>query len=87
MEDPGRVNIDNESLKSKYSQIRAAQPSIFDVNVKSGAQTKDYVAQMQGAERDLDGLHEEFYGFKPATTRFPEFSGGSTVLSGTASGL
>ena len=58
-----------------YPQIQPAQPSFFDVNVKSRAQTKDYVAQLQGAKRDPDVLHQEFYGFEAATTRFREFSG------------
>ena len=71
----GQFDVVSRNLKSKYPQIQAAQPSFFDVNVKSGAQTKDYVAQLQGAERDPDVLHQEFYGFKPATTRFREFSG------------
>ena len=46
----------------------ASQPSFFVVYTKSGA-------QLQGAQRDADGLHQEFCGFKPATTRFREFSG------------
>jgi hypothetical protein len=71
----GKFDAVGRSLKSKYPQIQSAQPSFFDVNVKSRAQTKDYVAQLQGAKRDPDVLHQEFYGFKPATTRFREFSG------------
>ena len=31
----------------------APQPSFFVLYIKSGAQTKDYVAQLQSAERDL----------------------------------
>ena len=71
----GQFDAVGRNLKSKYPQIQAAQPSLFDVNVKSGEQTKDYVAQLQGEKRDPDVLHQEFYGFKPATTRFREFSG------------
>jgi len=70
-----KFDVVGRNLKSKYPQIQAAQPSFFDVNVKSRAQTQDYVAQLQGGQRDADALHQEFYGFKPATTRFREFSG------------
>lgn len=72
-----RVQFDvvGRNLKSKYAQIQSAQPSFFDVNVKSGTQTQNYLAQLAGREGNADALHQEFYGFKPATTRFREFSG------------
>lgn len=71
----GQYDVIGRNLKSKYPQIQAAQPAFFDVNVKSGGQAKDYVAQLSNPSRDADVLHQEFYGFKPATTRFREFSG------------
>ena len=36
----GQFDVVSRNLKSKYPQIQAAQPSFFDVNVKSGAQIK-----------------------------------------------
>lgn len=71
----GEYDEVGRNLKSKYPQIQAAQPGFFDVNVKSGRQTEDYLAQLSNPQRDPDALHQEFYGFKPATTRFREFSG------------
>jgi len=71
----GAYNEIGERLKSKFPQVQSASPGYFDVNVKSGRQTEDYVAQLQGSQRDPDALHQEFYGYRPATQRFKEYTG------------
>ena len=63
------------NLKAKYPEIQSAAPGYFDVNVKSRKQTAEYVAQLQNPQRDPDALHQEFYGYRPATQRFKEFTG------------
>jgi hypothetical protein len=71
----GAYNEIGERLKSKFPQVQSASPGYFDVNVKSGRQTEDYVAQLQSSQRDPDALHQEFYGYRPATQRFKEYTG------------
>ena len=71
----GAYNEIGERLKSKFPQVQSATPGYFDVNVKSGRQTESYVAQLQDSQRDPDALHQEFYGYRPATQRFKEYTG------------
>ena len=71
----GAYNEIGERLKSKFPQVQSASPGYFDVNVKSGRQTEDYVAQLQNSQRDPDALHQEFYGYRPAIQRFKEYTG------------
>ena len=71
----GAYNEIGKRLQSKFPQVQSATPGYFDVNVKSGRQTESYVAQLQNSQRDPDALHQEFYGYRPATQRFKEYTG------------
>ena len=46
----------------------ALQPSFIGVYVESGPQTKDYVAHLQGGQRDPDLLHQQFCRLREANT-------------------
>jgi hypothetical protein len=65
------------SLEEEFGQVKAATPAYFDVNVKSLADTQDYLGQYGTAARDPDALRQEFYGFKPAQERFRQWEGQS----------
>lgn len=80
--------IGNE-LRESFGQIRSAEPSFFDVNVKRRGDTENYLAQRKGVKAgDAESLQQEFWGFKPATERFREFAnpntGTRTSSGGTA---
>lgn len=62
-------------LTSQFPEIKIAQPAFFDVNVKSRGEIQDYLAQRANPTRDPDALSQEFWGFKPATSRFQFFAG------------
>jgi hypothetical protein len=64
-----------EGLKSKYPEVKAAEPSFFDINVKSNRSAQEFAAQRKNPARDPDVLNSEFFGYKPALTRFKEFGG------------
>jgi hypothetical protein len=66
-----------DELKRTFGNIRTADPAYFDVNVKSKGGAADYVTQLSNPERDSDVLRQEFWGFKPARTRFKEYAGQS----------
>jgi hypothetical protein len=63
------------NLEKKFGQIKSASPAYFDVNIKSLADTQDYLGQHGKAARDPDALRQEFYGFKPAQERFRQWEG------------
>ena len=63
-----------KSLRSEFSEISNANPSYFDVNVKSRRSAQEYVEQLEKDEVDLDAQRQDFYGFKPATERFQEYA-------------
>jgi hypothetical protein len=63
------------NLEEKFGQIKSASPAYFDVNIKSLADTQDYLGQYGKAARDPDALRQEFYGFKPAQERFRQWEG------------
>jgi hypothetical protein len=54
------------NLEEAFGQIKSATPAYFDVNIKSLADTQDYLGQYGNTARDPDALRQEFYGFKPA---------------------
>jgi hypothetical protein len=62
-------------LRETFGEVRAAEPSYFDVNVKRRRDAEGYVAQRAGApEESKEALQQEFWGFKPATERFREYA-------------
>jgi hypothetical protein len=63
------------NLEKKFGQVKSATPAYFDVNIKSLADTQDYLGQYGKAARDPDALRQEFYGFKPAQERFRQWEG------------
>jgi hypothetical protein len=66
-----------KSLEEEFGQIKSATPAYFDVNIKSLADTQDYLRQYGDTARDPDALRQEFYGFKPAQERFRQWEGSS----------
>lgn len=64
------------NLRSQFGAIKSAEPALFDVNVKPRAQTENYLAQLSQGGTDVDALNTEFFGFRTATDRFREFTGG-----------
>ena len=66
-------------LKDIFGEIRTAEPSFFDVNVKSQGEAANYVAQLQSVPGDTGAIRDSFWGFKPATTRFKEWHGGGSA--------
>ena len=84
---------------SSNPNVRTSGAAYFDVNVKSNRQAEEFVAQLSNTSRDRDALNQDMWGFKPATTRFKEYSGkqrpyysqsgtgaGRTAAAGTATG-
>jgi hypothetical protein len=65
------------SLEEEFGQIKSATPAYFEVNIKSLADTQDYLGQYGNTARDPDALRQEFYGFKPAQERFRQWEGQS----------
>lgn len=65
-------------LKDVFGEIRTAEPSFFDVNVKSKGEAADYVAQLQARPREADSLRKSFWGYRPATARFKEWHGATS---------
>jgi hypothetical protein len=63
------------NLEKKFGQVKSATPAYFDVNIKSLADTQDYLRQHGNTARDPDALRQEFYGFKPAQERFRQWEG------------
>tara|TARA_B100000424_G_scaffold236362_1_gene201253 strand:+ start:236 stop:2944 length:2709 start_codon:yes stop_codon:yes gene_type:complete len=61
------------ALRSEFPQIANANPSYYDVNVKSKRASEKYLEQLENDEVDLDAQRQDFYGFKPARERFEEF--------------
>ena len=61
------------ALRSEFPEIANANPSYFDVNVKSRRASEKYVKQLENDEVDLDAQRQDFYGFRPARERFEEF--------------
>jgi len=77
------------ALRSEFPQIANANPSYFDVNVKSKRASEKYLEQLENDEVDLDAQRQDFYGFKPARERFEEFyreAGMADQGSGTSLG-
>ena len=70
----GDYNVIGQRLKSRFPQVQSAIPGFYDVNVKSRGQTQSFVTQLENPSTDIDGLYQEFYGFKPARQRFQEWS-------------
>lgn len=73
----GQLRDLGEDLQAEFGQIKTAAPAYFDVNVKSLADTKDYLGQYGAKSRDPEALRQEFYGFKPAQERFRQWEGQS----------
>ena len=73
----GQFQALSRNLEEEFGQVKAATPAYFDVNVKSLADTQDYLGQQGTASRDPDALRQEFYGFKPAQERFRQWEGQS----------
>lgn len=73
----GQFQALSRNLEEEFGQVKAATPAYFDVNVKSLADTQDYLGQHGTASRDPDALRQEFYGFKPAQERFRQWEGQS----------
>ena len=73
----GQFETLGRNLEEEFGQVKAATAAYFDVNVKSLADTKDYLGQYGTAARDPDALRQEFYGFKPAQERFRQWEGQS----------
>jgi len=73
----GQFETLGRNLEEEFGQVKAATPAYFDVNVKSLADTQDYLGQYGKAARDPDALRQEFYGFKPAQERFRQWEGQS----------
>ena len=65
----------NAGLKESFPDIRSAETSYYDVNVRSRDAAQEYVAQLENPKRDTEVLRQEMWGFKPARTRFQEYSG------------
>jgi hypothetical protein len=65
------------NLEKAFGQIKSATPAYFDVNIKSLADTQDYLGQYGNTARDPEALRQEFYGFKPAQERFRQWEGQS----------
>jgi hypothetical protein len=63
------------NLEKEFGQVKSATPAYFDVNIKSLADTQDYLRQHGNTARDPDALRQEFYGFKPAQERFRQWEG------------
>jgi len=62
-------------IEQDFGNIRTARPGYFDVNVKSRGSAEAYLAQLQNRQRDPDALRQEYWGFKPARSRFQEYAG------------
>jgi hypothetical protein len=73
----GQFETLGRNLEEAFGQIKSATPAYFDVNIKSLADTQDYLGQYGKAARDPDALRQEFYGFKPAQERFRQWEGQS----------
>ena len=73
----GQFETLGRNLEEEFGQVKAATAAYFDVNVKSLADTQDYLGQYGKAARDPDALRQEFYGFKPAQERFRQWEGQS----------
>jgi hypothetical protein len=73
----GQFETLGRNLEEAFGQIKSATPAYFDVNIKSLADTQDYLGQYGNTARDPDALRQEFYGFKPAQERFRQWEGQS----------
>jgi hypothetical protein len=73
----GQFETLGRNLEEAFGQIKSATPAYFDVNIKSLADTQDYLGQYGKTARDPDALRQEFYGFKPAQERFRQWEGQS----------
>lgn len=85
----GEYNRIGAELQEIFPEIRTAQPSYFDINVKSKGEAGDYVAQLQANPASTDTLREEFWKYRPAQERITKWYGqdgtpNSSVSSGTS---
>jgi len=62
-------------LHEKFTDLRSAAPSYFDINVKRGGDAESYLTQLQdlsGPDAEKAGL--DYWGYKPATVRFKDWA-------------